>query len=437
MSTQTTTADGLNSSGAAPAALDRVEAREDRIQRLSTGVLLGVVGLLLLWATFGTDGASKIALSDAFDAVQLPTIVLPGAVTVAICTVLVLLAAAGYLSGKLHKQAATIAGVVGALAVLLGLIAWAAAGSSAVFTMTNQLQGTLAVATPLVFGALCGALSERAGVVNIAIEGQFLTAAFAGAITGSLTKSLVAALIAAILAGMAMGALLALFTLKYFVDHVVLGVVINLLAAGLTGFLFHQLVSEDTATYNAVPIMKRIAIPGLSKIPFLGPILFNQTALAYLAILMVPTVWFLLFKTKWGLRVRAVGEHPHAADTVGINVVATKFAAVVLGGAMAGFGGAYFTIGSTGAFRPDMTVGNGFIALAALIMGRWHPVYAALMALFFGFVTQLGQTLNPLGSPINSQFLLMLPYVATIIAVAGLVGRVRAPAADGEHFRKG
>ena len=132
-----------------------------------------------------------------------------------------------------------------------------------------------------------------------------------------------------------------------------------------------------------------------------------------------------------------MGEHPHAADTVGINVVATKFGAVILGGAMAGLGGAYFTIGSTGAFRPDMTVGNGFIALAALIMGRWHPVYAALMALFFGFVTQLGQTLNPLGSPINSQFLLMLPYVATIIAVAGLVGRVRAPAADGDHFRKG
>ncbi|RMB58400.1 ABC transporter permease [Tessaracoccus antarcticus] len=422
--------------GTPPPALRKVEARENRIQRLSTGVLLAVIGLMLVWGTFGTAGDAKIALSDAFDAVQLPTIVLPGAVTVALCAVLVLGAALAYLSGRFNKRAMTIAGVVGGVALLIGFITWAAAGSMAVFTMTNQLQGTLAVATPLVFGALCGALSERAGVVNIAIEGQFLTAAFAGAITGSLTKSLLAALIAAILAGMAMGALLALFTLKYFVDHVVLGVVINLLAAGLTGFLFHQLVGSDTAKYNAVPIMQRIPIPGLEKIPFLGPILFNQTALAYLAILMVPAVWFLLFKTKWGLRVRAVGEHPHAADTVGINVVATKFSSVVLGGAMAGLGGAYFTIGSTGAFRPDMTVGNGFIALAALIMGRWHPVWAALMAVFFGFVTQLGQTLNPLGSPIDSQFLLMLPYVATIIAVAGLVGRVRAPAADGEHFVK-
>ena len=432
MSTPTTTVTTVATNTAAR----KVEAKEDGIQRISTGVLLGVVGLLLVWGVFGTAGEARIALSDAFDAIQLPTVALPGALTVGVCAVLVLLASAGYLSGRLSKRASAIAGAVGGAALLLGFIAWAAAGSSAVFTMTNQLQGTLAVATPLVFGALCGALSERAGVVNIAIEGQFLTAAFAGAITGSLTKSLVAALIAAILAGMAMGALLALFTLKYFVDHVVLGVVINLLAAGLTGFLFHQLVSSDTSKYNAVPIMQRIPIPGLEKVPFLGPILFNQTALAYLAIVMVPFVWFLLFKTKWGLRVRAVGEHPHAADTVGINVVATKFGAVVLGGAMAGLGGAYFTIGSTGAFRPDMTVGNGFIALAALIMGRWHPVWAALMAVFFGFVTQLGQTLNPLGSPIDSQFLLMLPYVATIIAVAGLVGRVRAPAADGEHFRK-
>ncbi|MGV8846279.1 ABC transporter permease [Tessaracoccus sp.] len=435
MSTQITNHDDVTTPGDT-VTMRHVEAKEDQVQRVSTGVLLAVVGLLLVWGAFGTQGVAKIALSDYFDAIKLPTVALPGVVTVVVCAVLVLLASAGYLSGRLSRRNAAIAGALGGLALLIGFITWAAAGSAADFTLTNQLQGTLAVATPLVFGVLCGALSERAGVVNIAIEGQFLTAAFAGAIVGSLTQSLVAALIASILAGMAMGALLALFALKYFVDHVVLGVVINLLAAGLTGFLFHQLVSKDTATYNAVPLMQRIPIPGLEEIPFLGHILFNQTILAYLAFIMVPVVWFLLFKTKWGLRVRAVGEHPHAADTVGINVVATKFTSVVLGGAMAGLGGAYFTIGSTGGFRPDMTVGNGFIALAALIMGRWHPIWAALMAVFFGFVTQLGQTLNLLGSPIQSQFLLMLPYVATIIAVAGLVGRVRAPAADGEHFVK-
>lgn len=419
-----------------PIGLAAVEAPENRIQRLSTGALLLVIGLMLVWATFFSEGEARIALSDAFDAVQLPTISLPGTITVAICAVLVLAASVAYLLNRLRGRARTILGVVAGVAVLLGFIVWVAAGSALPFTMTNQLRGTLAVATPLVLGAMCGVFSERAGVVNVSIEGQFLTAAFAAGITASLTKSLLAGLVAGVLAGVAMSAVLALFAIKYLMDHVILGVVINLLASGLTGFLFKQLVSSDTATYNAVPIMQRLPIPVLSDIPFLGPILFNQTALAYIAILAVGFSWFLLFKTKWGLRVRSVGEHPHAADTVGINVPWTKTASVLVGGVMAGLGGAYFTIGSTGAFRPDLTVGNGFIALAALIMGRWHPVLAALMALFFGFVTQLAQTLNPLGSPIDSSFLRMLPYVATIIAVAGLVGRVRGPAANGKPFIK-
>lgn len=413
-----------------------VEAGQDRIQRLSTGGLLLVVGLLLVWAIFSSDGIARIALSDAFDAVQLPVIPLPGTVTVTICAVLVLAAAAAFLANRGAGRLRRTLGILAGVAVVLGFVTWVAAGSALPFTLTNQLRGTLAVATPLVLGALCGVFSERAGVVNVAIEGQFLTAAFAAGITASLTKSLLAGLVAGVVAGVAMAAVLALFSLKYLMDHVILGVVINLLASGLTGFLFKQLVGSDVGKYNAVPIMPRIPIPFLEKIPFLGPILFNQTALAYIAILAVPLSWFLLFKTKWGLRVRSVGEHPHAADTVGINVVWTKSASVLLGGVMAGLGGAYFTIGSTGSFRPDLTVGNGFIALAALIMGRWHPVLAAMMALFFGFVTQLGQTLNPLGSPIDSTFLLMLPYVATIIAVAGLVGRVRGPAADGQPFIK-
>lgn len=413
-----------------------VESPEDRIQRLSTGGLLAFIGLLLVWATFNTHGTARIALSDAFDAVQLPEVPLPGAATVAVCAAIALLAAVAFLWDLWAGSVRRWLGVAAGVAVLLGFIVWVAAGSALPFTMTNQLRGTLAVATPLVFGALCGVFSERAGVVNIAIEGQFLTAAFAAAITGSLTKSLWAGLFAGILAGVMMAAVLALFALKYLMDHVILGVVINLLASGLTGFMFKQLVQSDTARYNAVPILPKVPVPLLSKIPFLGPILFDQTALAYLAFVAVPVTWFLIFRTKWGLRVRSVGEHPHAADTVGINVVWTKASSVIVGGVVAGLGGAYFTIGSTGAFRPDLTVGNGYIALAALIMGRWHPVLAALMAVFFGFVTQLGQTLNPLGSPIDSQILLMMPYIATIVAVAGLVGRVRAPAADGQPFIK-
>lgn len=414
----------------------QVEARETKIQRISTGVLLGVIGIALLFATFFAQGDARIALSDAFDAVQLPVLILPGMFTVGFCAVLVLVSSGGFLSGRLTRPWTGIVGAIAGAALLLGFIVWAAAGSDAAFTMTNQLRGTINVATPLVFGALCGVMSERAGVVNIAIEGQFLTAAFTAAVVGAVTKSLTAALFGAVLAGVMMAAVLAVFALKYLVDHVILGVVINLLASGLTGFLFKQLIQPNPGTYGGVPTMRRLQVPALSEIPFFGPIFFDQTALVYIAYFTIPFVWFLVFKTKWGLRIRSVGEHPHAADTVGINVVRTKFGSVLAGGVLAGLGGAYFTIGSTGVFRPELTVGYGFIALAALIMGRWHPVLAAVMALFFGFVTQLGQTINPLGAPVQSNVLEMLPYIATIIAVAGLIGRVRAPAADGYHFVK-
>ena len=211
---------------------------------------------------------------------------------------------------------------------------------------------------------------------------------------------------------------------------------LNLLASGVTGFLFDQLVQPNSATLNAAPQLSRVAIPGLSAIPLLGPALFNQSPLVYIALIAVIVVAFLLYRTRWGLRVRSVGEHPEAADTVGINVRRTRWMAVLVGGMFAGLGGAYFTIGSTGGFIKDITVGNGFIALAAVIMGRWHPVRAALMALFFGFVTQLASQLQSLNAPMPSQFLLMLPYLATIVAVAGLIGRSRGPKADGVPYTK-
>lgn len=416
--------------------LAHTESREARTQRISTGVLIGIMGALLAYLALGTRGTSLFALSNALDDIQLPTIALPSLPTVAIAALLTLLAAAGFLSGRLAGRWPAIAGTVAGIAVIVGFLAWAAADRGLPFAVTNQLQGTLNVATPLVLGALAGVLCERAGVVNVAIEGQMLTAAFTAGVVGSLTKSITFALIGAALAGVLMAALLAVFALKYLVDQVVLGVVVNLLASGITGFLFDQLVQPESSLLNQAPIMQKVAVPLVSEIPFLGPVLFQQTVLAYLAIVSVVIVWFLLYRTKWGLRVRSVGEHPEAADTVGINVHAVQWSAVLAGGVFAGLGGAFFTIGATGAFNKDMTVGNGFIALAALIMGRWHPVLAATMALFFGFVTQLGQTVGAIKAPLPSEFLGMLPYLATIIAVAGLVGRVRAPAHDGVAYVK-
>lgn len=414
----------------------RVESRQARAQRRSTSALILVIGALLLFLTFSTSGTARFALSNAFDEVQLPTFGIPGLPVVLICALACLGAGIGLLSGRLGGRLPALLGTIAGLAVVIGFLTWAAAGRALPFPVSNQFNGTLSLATPLILGALCGVLCERSGIVNVAIEGQFLTAAFAAALVGSMTKSIVAALLAAILAGMLMGALLALFSIKYLVDQVVLGVVINLLAAGLTGFLFDQLVQPNSRELNSSPIMRQIAIPGLSDIPFFGPILFRQTILAYLAVVSVVVVYFLLFRTKWGLRVRAVGEHPEAADTVGIGVRTMRWSAVLVGGVFAGLGGAFFTIGSTGSFSKDLTVGNGFIALAALIMGRWHPIWATVMALFFGFVTQMASQLQTLSTPVPSQFLLLLPYLATIIAVAGLVGRVRAPAADGVPYDK-
>lgn len=428
-------------SGAAALKADEIvlrttESAAGRRSRLTTGALVTLFGLLLLGLAFSAKGTARFALSDAFDATQLPTISVPGLPTVLVCGLLTLLAGAGYLSGRLGGNLPAVAGTVAGLAVMIGFLAWAVAGRDLPFPVTNQLNGTIAIATPLVLGALAGVLCERAGVVNVAIEGQFLVAAFAAGVVGSITKSIPVALVAAVIAGVLMAALLALFTITYLVDQVVMGVVVNLFAAGITGFLFDQLIQPQSGTLNAAPQMDPIAIPGLAEIPFLGPVLFNQTALAYIAIGSVVLVWFLLYRTKWGLHVRAVGEHPKAADTVGINVARTRWASVLVGGVFAGLGGAFFTIGSTGSFSKDMTVGNGFIALAALIMGRWHPVLAALMALFFGFVKQMASQLSALNTPAPSQLLLMLPYLATIIAVAGLVGRVRPPAADGQPYVK-
>ena len=264
---------------------------------------------------------------------------------------------------------------------MIGFLTWAAAGRDLPFPVSNQFAGTLSLATPLVFGALCGVLCERAGVVNVSIEGQFLAAAFAAAVVGSLTQSVPAAMIAAIIAGVAMAALLALFSINYLVNQVVLGVVLNLLAVGVTGFLFDQLVQPASAEYNSAPVLEPIAIPGAVADPVLRPgAVRAERSWPTWPGSSVLVVWLLLFRTTWGLRIRAVGEHPEAADTVGISVRGIRWSAVLAGGVFAGLGGSFFTLASTGSFTKEFTVGNGFIALAALIMGRWHPVLAAMMA---------------------------------------------------------
>ncbi|HET8780050.1 MAG TPA: ABC transporter permease, partial [Agromyces sp.] len=251
-------------------------------------------------------------------------------------------------------------------------------------------------------------------------------------ITGNPWPGLVAAMVAGLLVGM----VLAVFSIKYYVDQIIVGVVLNVLVIGLTSFFYSQVLAPNAAALNTPPRFERLYLPLLSEIPIIGPVLFRHTIVVYIMYIAVALVYVGLFHTRWGLRVRAVGEHPQAADTVGINVNRTRFWNVAFAGAIAGLGGTFFTIGSGIAFNREMTAGAGFIALAAVIFGQWDPIKATLAALLFGFASNLQNTLSVIGSPVPSEFMLMLPYVVTIFAVAGFVGISRAPAADGKPYIK-
>ena len=329
---------------------------------------------------------------------------------------------------------------IGVVAILLSFLCWQISSAPPglnYMPLIDIARGTFNAALPLIFGALGGVLCERTGVINVAIEGQLLMGAFAGALVGTLAASAWAGLAAAAVGGLLISLLLAFFAIRYLVDQVVLGIVLNLFAVGLTGFLYERLMQTNQAQYNQPVGFPVWRIPVLADIPVIGPVLFEASIFLYLALAAVVIIHIGLFRTRWGLRTRAVGEHPTAADTVGVRVRGTRYRNVLLGGVVAGVGGAFYTLALVSQFTKNMIGGKGFIALAAMIFGRWSPTGALFAALFFGFADKLATYLGAISSPIPSQFLNMLPYLATILAVAGLVGRVRAPAADGKPYVKG
>ena len=289
--------------------------------------------------------------------------------------------------------------------------------------------------TPIVLGALSGTVSERSGIVNIAIEGMMLTAAFAGFAVTVQTGSLALGIGAAMLAGALLALLHAVLTVRYAVDQIISGMAINILAVGLTGFFNRQVFA--TGAPPGATVLPRLHLPILGDIPVLGPILFQHQPLTFLAVILVVVLHLALFRTRWGLRTRAVGEHPLAADTVGIDVGRLRIMNVVLSGVLAGLGGAYFTLESVPHFEPLMTNGRGFIALAAVIFGKWTPLGSWGAALLFGLTEALPVTLQIQGFAVPYQIVGMLPYVLTIVVVAGLVGRAHAPAAIGVPYLKG
>ncbi len=388
---------------------------------------------------FGLLGAwgdtSTFRLSTSADAWQIDPVGVPsGAVGLGLSLLCLAIAVYSVVLVRRGERVPVWLMAVYGVAFVLAFLVWAVADEQ--ISLTSLLQGTLALSVPLVFGAMSGVLCERAGVINIAIEGQLLAGAFLSAVVASLTGSHVAGLVAAVVAGLLVAFVLAVFTIKYVVNQIIVGVVLNVLVLGATNFLYSQLLAVEGDTWNSPGTLPDLRIPLLSEIPVIGPVLFDQTIIVYMMYVVVAAIHIALFRARWGLRVRAVGEHPKAADTLGINVNRTRFRNVLLGGVVAGFGGAFFTLGNVGSFGQDMSAGQGFIALAAMIFGRWSPLGALGAALLFGFANNLQSVLGIIGTPIPGEFMLMLPYVLTIFAVAGLVGRVRAPAADGAPYIK-
>ena len=330
---------------------------------------------------------------------------------------------------KGFRSTGVLLGAAGFLVVASFLI-WITKGKS--MNLPGLLKTTLTSATPLTLGALSGVLCERAGVINIAIEGMMLFGAFAAIAVTSATGDQWLGMLAAVLTGGLMAALHAILSINYRVDQIISGTVINILAAGATRYLNIRLLEPaGLSTPGAISLVR---IPILADIPILGK-LFENTPTVFMMLLLVPLVSFILFYTPWGLRTRAVGEHPRAADTVGINVFRMRYVNVIIGGLIAGLAGSYFSLG-LGSFEDNMTHGQGFIALAAMIFGNWTPVGSFLAALIFGFADAVQGKMQAFKIALPPEFLQMAPYILTMIILGGVIGRVIPPAADGQPYEK-
>jgi simple sugar transport system permease protein len=412
-------------------------SKEERVGFKAPWIMAGVGALVLLFfGILGRDGDTTFVLSRKDDIIQLPEIVVDSA-TLGIIAGVLMLAMAGYslaLAIKNRKSPRWLAVIYGFVGVV-SLLAYLATGNNVPVAF---IAGTaLVLAVPIMLGSMGGLMCERVGVTNIAIEAQLLTGAFLAAVVSSITDNYLFGIIAAMIGGALVSTVLAVFAIKYLAQQIIVGVVLNVLMIGITNFLYQQWLTEDAENVNFPGTLDIIDIPLLSEIPVLGPVLFENRITVFAALIIVPTLYFVLFKTKLGLRARAVGEHPLAADTVGINVALTRFWWVTIGGMSAGLGGAALTIGSGGAFGREMAGGLGFIALAVVILGRWHPISAAFAALLFGFSIILRIWANQVSPGFPTDFIAMVPYVVTIIAVVAFVGQSRPPKALAIPYTKG
>ena len=351
------------------------------------------------------------------------------------------LAAAGVLAGVYatrqgEKRLGWIAVVIAVLGAILGVIA-AKSGESnldRVFVWSALVAGMLRYATPLIFGAMGGILSERSGVINIGLEGMMLIGAFFGIFGSDLLGSWVLGVVVGVAAGALIGLVHAFVSIQLRADQVVSGTGINFLAIGITGYIFIYHYG-DQGTPSDISRAPNVTLPLVEDIPFIGEAIGQMNVLTWAALLLVPILAVYLFRTRGGLRLRSVGEKPRAADSLGLPVLRTRYLAVTASGALAALGGVFLSIGLLGSFNEQMTAGRGFIALAAVIFGSWRPFGALAGACLFGFSTALAQRL-PAFSESTAVLFQALPYVVTLVVVAGVIGRSRPPAAIGVPYVK-
>jgi general nucleoside transport system permease protein len=420
-----------------------------RLGRLETiGILFGLLGVVLV--AYVAPNIERATKAFTFEPPPDPARLSfsPRSVIVAIGAFFVITAVLSFVATRAERWTPYLRGSLLVSALLLAplVVVLSLALSEAADTNVVQLVvESLRLGTPIALGAMAGLWCERSGVVNIGIEGMMLSAAGIGftayVVLGDAqgTGWLWLSIGVAVLVGGLIGALHALVSVSFRVDQIISGVVINLLALGVTSFLRSQvIVPKGISTGTAT---SELSIPLLSDIPVIGEQLFRGKPIYFLMFVIVAASWFVLFKTPWGLRVRSVGENPHAAETLGVDVIRIRYQAVILGGLIAGLGGAWFSMESQGGFQDNMTNGTGFIALAALIFGRWRPWSAFAGAMLFGFTRALGTRLQILDVTVGdfsipSEFWQALPYLVTIIVVAGAVGRAIPPAADGQPYER-
>ncbi len=421
----------------APGTLDWATIRHRYLRREQ---VLGIVYLLFaiaIWTLFlphveaGAKAKFGLNVVTGVKPIPVPDLVVPARETILLLGFIAAFMGGWQLSRGFKEPQALLAVLL--VIFLLAFLVWATAGKS--FNLTGMLASTVLRATPIAFGALSGVWCERTAVINIAIEGMMLSSAFTSVVIASATGSPYWGLLAAIVTGAVLGLVLAVLAIRFRVDQIIAGTAINIFAIGLTSFLSHSWLSVRQ-DLNAAPNFKPIPIPLLAKIPVLGPMFFDVNLIVYIMFALVIITHIILFHTRWGLRMRAVGEHPKAADTLGINVYLTRYISVTIGGIIAGIGGAYFTLGSVGRFDEVMTAGKGFIGLAAMIFGKWTPIGGFIASFIFGLADALQVKMAILRVPIPSEFLLMAPYLVTIIVLSGVVGRAVPPAADGQPYVK-